>query len=620
MVRSSHISRLTASIERYYLRILGRWVDRFVDAATIADRNQELRRAHLLVASCWSTAAIAFAGSGLVYRLQGGSPIAIAFASCGILAIINPFFLSRAASVRYPSLIYCLEVLLLLAFIATQTGGFNEFVLPWQTPIVPLAAFLIGTEFGFYCAAFIALETIAFYLLGRSGHNFPQPLPEEWITGLSMLTLVSLAGVAALVISILEHARQRAVVNSRETATRFEYLIRNSSDLITLCDPDGTIVYVSPSVGTVLGYTPNEVVGQNVFNMMHPEDRDVTVARLSEVINNPDQALTAEYRLLHRDGSWRMVQTLSRNAVNEKAVAGIVANSRDVTVTHELNLKLIEAKEGAEAANLAKSEFLANMSHELRTPLHGILSFAGFGIRRGSTASPEKLRDYFAKIEQSGRVLLALLNDVLDLAKLEAGKMTFSFQSADLNVLLATVIDEFSSLTSERHLTIDYSAPPFDTLVIMDPVRVMQVLRNLLSNAVKFSPEHSRITIRLERTAGALIVYVCDQGMGVPEGELDAIFEKFVQSSKTTSGAGGTGLGLAICREIVTAHQGSISATNRPGGGAQFAFELPLSHEPEWRLGSAALAPSQQMRRERRKLEQHERALRAALGRDAAGI
>jgi PAS domain S-box-containing protein len=512
------------------------------------------------------------------------------------------------------------EVLVCLTFIAIQNGGFSAVALSWQVPVPPLAMFLVGLNLALCSAAYITIEIIVLYHLSRAGYPFSQPLSQEWTTWLTMLSLIAMVLIAVLITWVYAHARQRAVIDLRVTATRFEYLICNSSDLITLCNPDGTIVYVSPSVGTVLGYTPDEVLGTNVFDMMHPEDREATAARLGEVINHPEHALTAEYRLMHRDGSWRMVQTLSRNAVNEKAVAGIVANSRDVTETHELNLNLIEAKERAEAANLAKSEFLANMSHELRTPLHGILSFAGFGIKRGGTASPEKLRDYFAKIEQSGRVLLALLNDVLDLAKLEAGKMTFSFQSADLNVLLATAIDEFSSLTSERHLTIDYSAPPFDTLVVMDPVRVMQVLRNLLSNAVKFSPEHSTITMRLERTAGALIVYVCDQGMGIPEDELDAIFEKFVQSSKTTSGAGGTGLGLAICREIVTAHQGSISATNRPEGGAQFAFELPLSHEPGWRLDTAALAPSQQVRRERRKLEQHQRALRAALGRDATGI
>ncbi|HVN89665.1 MAG TPA: HAMP domain-containing sensor histidine kinase [Candidatus Binataceae bacterium] len=396
-------------------------------------------------------------------------------------------------------------------------------------------------------------------------------------------------------------------------------MIRNSTDLITLCNPDRTVVYVSPSVELLLGYKWEDVVGQNVFGLMHSDDRDITAQRLGKIIDDPNHALVSEYRLRHHDGSWRMVQTNARNAVNEKAVAGIVANSRDVTETHELNKSLIEAKERAEAANLAKSEFLANMSHELRTPLHGILSFAGFGIKRTGSVPPEKLREYFNKIEQSGRVLLALLNDLLDLAKLEAGKMNFSFQPADLNVLLATLIDELSSLTSERHLSISYSVLDFDTLLIIDPVRIMQVLRNLLSNAVKFSPPNTTIRIAIERGDGKLNVSVSDQGIGVPEAELSSIFDKFVQSSKTTSGAGGTGLGLAICREIVPAHQGRIWAQNREEGGAQFIFELPLNHDSEMRLEAAEATPVIPTDRERRKFEQHQRALRAALGRDAAG-
>jgi len=608
---------MPALIERYYLRGFARWVDGFVHPKILSGHREDLRRARVLIAFCWGTVIWAAACVGVSFRLQGPSATSLALATGCLLVSTIPFIQARLDSPHYPSLLYAVAILGTLAFIATRNGGFSVPVLLWQTPVPSLATFLLDINAGFACAAFIAIEALILALSGRAGYAFPQPLSADWIAWLTLLSFIALVFIFAFITWVYEHTRQRAEARQLETAARYEYLIRNSSDLITLCTSDGTIVYVSPSVESLLGYKWGEVVGQNVFAMMHPDDREVTMERLGRIIDDPDCALVSEYRLRHRDGSWRMVQTNARNAVNEKAVTGIVAISRDVTETCELNRSLIEAKERAEAANLAKSEFLANMSHELRTPLHGILSFASFGIKRTGSVSPEKLRDYFNKIERSGRVLLALLNDLLDLAKLEAGKMNFAFQAADLNVLLAMLIDEFSSLTAEQHLSIDYTVPDFDTVIVMDPVRIMQVLRNLLGNAVKFSPVNSTITIALERREGKLTLAVSDQGIGVPENELDAIFDKFVQSSKTTSGAGGTGLGLAICREIVSAHQGRIWARNREEGGAQFIFELPLRRDAD---GNPEAPSVCQAEKDRRKLEQHERALRAALGRDAVEV
>ena len=219
------------------------------------------------------------------------------------------------------------------------------------------------------------------------------------------------------------------------------------------------------------------------------------------------------------------------------------------------------------------------MSHELRTPLHGILSFANFGINKSGKATPEKLKSYFQQVERSGKTLLALLNDLLDLAKLEAGKMPFTFQRVDLNVVLGTVADEFSSLSADRNLTVEYDIPETRTEVTIDSVRVMQVVRNLLGNAVKFSPDNATIGLSVAQQADSVVVSVRDQGMGVPEEELETIFDKFIQSSKTKTGAGGTGLGLSICREIVAAHKGRIWAENRPEGGALVSIQIPLGLE-----------------------------------------
>ena len=250
---------------------------------------------------------------------------------------------------------------------------------------------------------------------------------------------------------------------------------------------------------------------------------------------------------------------------------------------------LRRAKEAAEQANRAKSEFLANMSHELRTPMHGILSFARIGVAKLATASPEKLKGYFENIRISGERLLGLLDELLDLSKLEAGRIEFFMAPLDLHDSIAEVTAELRSLVESKHLRCDIPPGTPPAVLTGDRKRIGQVLLNLLGNAIKFSPEGGRILIELNRGQHVLVpgatavpvlcLRVSDEGVGIPEAECEQIFEKFSQSSLTRSGAGGTGLGLAICREIVDAHRGKITASNRPEGGAVFDVLLPLAPE-----------------------------------------
>lgn len=272
---------------------------------------------------------------------------------------------------------------------------------------------------------------------------------------------------------------------------------------------------------------------------------------------------------------------LQRNLDELNSFAARVMEKDDnLRALRETQRALEEAKDAAEKANRAKSEFLANMSHELRTPLHGILSFANFGIARYQSVPPEKLKSYFEKIEASGQTLLGLVNELLDLAKLEAGRMKFDWQVANAVLLVSAAVDEFASYVAERGVAVDWQPPECEIRASVDPNRIRQVLRNLLANAVKFSPPGGRIAVRLESRGESFVVSVSDEGPGIPESEIESIFEKFVQSSATKGASGGTGLGLTISREIVKAHGGRIWAENNPAKGATIRFEIPVETRP----------------------------------------
>ncbi len=217
------------------------------------------------------------------------------------------------------------------------------------------------------------------------------------------------------------------------------------------------------------------------------------------------------------------------------------------------------------------------MSHELLTPLHGILSFAKFGITKYKTAGQEKIYDYFESISQSGKTLMALIEDLLDLAKLDSGEMSFEFSRTDIATLISSVIGEFSLITAESGVTIKFMPQNLTTFGVLDSTRIQQVIRNLLSNAIKFSPANGEITLNAEVENEVLRIAVRDEGKGVLKNELEDIFNKFIQSSETKTDAGGTGLGLSICREIISAHNGRIWAENSTTNGAIFTFEIPIS-------------------------------------------
>jgi len=255
------------------------------------------------------------------------------------------------------------------------------------------------------------------------------------------------------------------------------------------------------------------------------------------------------------------------------------------------HLELLQARENLKKAlkkehlaNLAKSEFLANMSHEMRTPMHAILSYANFGLQRIDKVPKAKLYEYFHEIKDSGNRMILLLNDLLDLSKLEAGSMEYTMEEQDMRDAAKSAVMEFKAAAEEKGIILTLDLPELPCTAWFDAVRIGQVLRNLLSNAIKFTNDGKEICVavakdqyklddRKERPVARITVK--DQGIGVPTDELETIFDKFVQSSKSKTGAGGTGLGLSICKQIIMQHHGHIKAENKPEGGTLFSFVLP---------------------------------------------
>ena len=235
-------------------------------------------------------------------------------------------------------------------------------------------------------------------------------------------------------------------------------------------------------------------------------------------------------------------------------------------------------KEIAQEASEIKSRFLANMSHELRTPMHAILSFSNLGLKR---VEDRKIKEYLEKINTSGIRLTKLIDDLLDLSKLESGKLVPRLEQNNLTEAVLEAIDEISSLANEKNLSIDVNTDK-PLVGLFDKSLILRVIINTLSNAIKFSDDGAGIQIILDKQStesGKVLCYsIIDEGVGIPENELSDIFDSFIQSSKTQYHSQGTGLGLPISQEIIHLHQGEIWAESPPDGkthGSVIKFTIP---------------------------------------------
>ncbi len=376
----------------------------------------------------------------------------------------------------------------------------------------------------------------------------------------------------------VRHKAEEALAASE---ARYRALAETTSDVITQLGLDLRRNYVSPSCRTMLGYEPEELVGMRPSTRMHPEDTPAVVAiarRLAAGKLDGDRT-TVTYRSLHKSGRWIWLETVMSLVRDETtgAPSSLICSLRDITERQRVARHLEQAKEAAESAAVAKTEFVANMSHELRTPLAGIIGVNDLlRMDPGLTDAQRRLVDLAG---DAGRSLLAIVNDVLDFSKMDAGQLALETVPFDLDHLLDGCCGLARQQLDGKPVAISLVREP-GTLgwFAADPTRLRQVVLNLLTNAVKFT-DHGRITLSAvhREGTGTLRVDITDTGIGIPPERIGSLFERFTQAdTSTTRRYGGTGLGLAISKRLTDLMQGRIGAEPVPEGGSAFWFEVPL--------------------------------------------
>ena len=360
----------------------------------------------------------------------------------------------------------------------------------------------------------------------------------------------------------------------------FEAVVQNSPVAIVTLDLDGRIVALNPAFERLFGYDRDDALDANLDELINDpetlaEATDYTVAAAA------GQLAHGIGKRRRRDGSYLDVELAGVPVEVGGESVGIVALYHDMT-------ELLEARRDAEEANRAKSQFLANMSHELRTPLNAIIGYSEMLEEEAEEAGLREFVPDLGKIQGAGRHLLSLINDILDLSKIEAGRTEIVTERVDLGTLVREVEDTTRPLVARNGNTLQVAIDPSMRPVVTDAMKLRQVLLNLLSNASKFTEQGTiRMDVGPDPLNGAhFLVRVADDGIGMTEEQMGRLFVAFSQAENTTSRRyGGTGLGLAISRRFCILLGGDLTVESDPGHGSAFTVRLPCNAAP---VGAAA--------------------------------
>jgi PAS domain S-box-containing protein len=391
-----------------------------------------------------------------------------------------------------------------------------------------------------------------------------------------------------IVVVIRDITGRKTLEREIEQIARQNRLILNTvAEGICGIDLDGNTTFVNYAATQMLGFSPNEMLGQSLHALTHHTHLDGSIFPAAEC---PIRATMYNASIYHmpdetfwrKDGHPLRVESTSTPIITGSGeIIGAVVSFRDIHLRMEAEEALRRAKEDAEVANQAKSAFLANMSHELRTPLNAIIGYSEILAEELHGDQQDEAVEDLGRIRSAGQQLLTLINDILDLSKIEAGKMTFFPEDFDVAEIVADVAATVSPQAQKNRNTLQVDCPPGIGTFYADRTKVSQVLLNLLSNAAKFT-ENGTISLSVNRMTGIdgeqLRFEIADSGIGMSQEQIAKLFQDFTQAdASTTRKYGGTGLGLAISRRFCRLMGGDISVISESGMGSTFIMTLPAT-------------------------------------------
>ncbi len=393
------------------------------------------------------------------------------------------------------------------------------------------------------------------------------------------------AELSAKNVELLEGIERRKKVEMRLNESREKYreLVENANSIILRMDTAGRVTFFNEFAQKFFGYTEREIIGRNVNETIVP-DVDSSGHRLhelmSDVCRNPNRYPMLENENIKKSGERAWISWTNKPIFDSAGrVSELLCVGNDISSLKKTESELLRAKEAAETADNIKSAFLATMSHELRTPLNSIIGFTGILLQGLAGSLNEEQRKQLGIVQNSARHLLDLINDVLDISKIEAGQVEVRSDPFDLRKSVEKVVQTMRPLAEKKGLRMDLEVAAEVDRIVSDQRRVEQVLMNLLSNAVKFT-DSGAVTVRCAVVNRCAEVSVADTGIGIRPSDHERIFRPFHQvENGLTRSHEGTGLGLSICKRLLDLMGGAIRLESKPGSGSRFTVSLPLPGE-----------------------------------------